>query len=63
MLFRVSTVSRYGFDLIEVNVEASISNRGLPHFDIVGVSGNWASECKKRIRAAFANVGIAFPSP
>ncbi len=61
MLIKVSSAANSGLEAIGVDVEVSVSNRGLPGFDIVGLAGKAVEESKERVRAAIGNSRMEFP--
>jgi magnesium chelatase family protein len=62
MFARVSSVAFGGLLTTKVDVEVSLSSRGLPCFDIVGLPAKSIAESKHRIKMSFANLGLEFPS-
>lgn len=61
MVSKVRTVAFVGMKPIEVIVEAQISP-GLSSFCIVGLPDKAVGEAKERVRSAFFQLGIGFPS-
>ena len=61
MLFRVQSAANSGLEALGVDIEVSVSNRGLPGFDIVGLPDKAVQESKERVRAAIGNSRIEFP--
>src|SRR3989344_3716441 len=61
MLIKVQSVANSGLEALGVDVEVSVSNRGLPGFDIVGLASKAVEESKERVRAALSNSKIEFP--
>ncbi len=61
MLIKVSSAANSGLEAIGVDVEVSVSNRGLPGFDIVGLASKAVEESKERVRAAIGNSRMEFP--
>src|SRR3989338_8588702 len=61
MLSKVKCVAFRGLQVIEIDVEVSISSRGLPMFNIVGLPNKSVEESKYRIKSAFVNSGFEFP--
>ncbi|MBQ9429593.1 MAG: YifB family Mg chelatase-like AAA ATPase [Clostridia bacterium] len=61
MLSRVYTAALLGIDGFEVTVECSAQKK-LPTLEIIGLADTAIKEARERIRAAFANSGIRFPS-
>lgn len=62
MLAKVNTVAFTGIDVQSVEIQLHLASGGLPAFNIVGMANKSISESKERIRAAFASIGIGFPS-
>ena len=62
MLVKTGTITIRGIEPLRVDVEVSIYNRGLPGFEIVGLPNKSVEESKLRIRSAFNNLGIEFPT-
>ena len=61
MLFKVQSAANSGLEALGVDIEISVSNRGLPGFDIVGLPDKAVQESKERVRAAIGNSRIDFP--
>ena len=61
MLFKVQSAANSGLEALGVDIEISVSNRGLPGFDIVGLPDKAVQESKERVRAAIGNSKIEFP--
>lgn len=61
MLIKVQSAANSGLEAIGVDVEVSVSNRGLPGFDIVGLASKAVEESKERVRAAIGNSRMEFP--
>lgn len=61
MLARVLSSHLIGIEPYAVDVEVDISQRGLPHFNIVGLPDTAVKESRDRIKAAFKNSGFPFP--
>jgi magnesium chelatase family protein len=61
MLIKVQSVANSGLEALGVDIEVSVSNRGLPGFDIVGLPDKAVQESKERVRAAIGNSKIEFP--
>ena len=62
MLAQTYTATFLGIDVQRVEIQVHISSGGLPAFNIVGMANKSVSESKERIRAAFASIGLGFPS-
>ncbi len=62
MYAKVKTVGFKGLTPFEVDVEATISNRGIPRVEISGLVSRAVSESITRIRTAFNNLGLKFPN-
>ena len=58
---QVYTFSPFGYEGALVQVETDL-RRGIPAYDIVGISDGIIKETRERIRAAFNNSGLEFPS-
>lgn len=61
MLARVQSAHLIGIEPYAVDVEVDIAQRGLPHFNIVGLPDTAVRESRDRIKAAFKNSGFPFP--
>lgn len=61
MLARVQSSHLIGIEPYAVDVEVDIAQRGLPHFNIVGLPDAAVKESRDRIKAAFKNTGFPFP--
>lgn len=61
MLARVQSAHLIGIEPYAVDVEVDIAQRGLPHFNIVGLPDTAVKESRDRIKAAFKNTGFPFP--
>lgn len=61
MLFKVQSATNSGMEALSVDIEVSVSNRGLPGFEIVGLPDKAVQESKERVRAAIGNSKIEFP--
>lgn len=61
MLAKVLTAHLIGIEPYSVDVEVDIAQRGLPHFNIVGLPDTVVKESRDRIKAAFKNTGFPFP--
>ncbi len=60
MYAEVATVGYLGAQVVDINVQASISS-GLPSFTIVGLPQRGVSESKERVRAALQTLCLALP--
>ena len=58
---KVYTFSPFGYEGTIVQVETDL-RRGIPAYDIVGIADSAVKETRERIRAAFTNSGLDFPS-
>lgn len=56
----IFSFASFGFEGAIVNVETDL-RRGIPAYDIVGISDGQVKETRERIRAAFANSNLEFP--
>ncbi|MDP3901266.1 MAG: YifB family Mg chelatase-like AAA ATPase [bacterium] len=61
MLTKVQSAANSGLEAIGVDVEVSVSSRGLPGFEIVGLASKAVDESKERVRAAIGNSKMEFP--
>ena len=61
MLFKVQSAANSGLEALGIDIEVSVSNRGLPGFEIVGLPDKAVQESKERVRAAIGNSRIEFP--
>lgn len=61
MLAKVQSAHLIGIEPYAVDVEVDIAQRGLPHFNIVGLPDTAVKESRDRIKAAFKNTGFPFP--
>ncbi len=57
MFARVFTAHLIGIDAVVVEVEADISNMGLPAFNIVGLAEGAVKESRERVKSAIKNHG------
>lgn len=57
----VYTFSPFGYEGAIVQVETDL-RRGIPAYDIVGISDGTVKETRERIRYAFSNSGLEFPA-
>ncbi|WP_417793628.1 YifB family Mg chelatase-like AAA ATPase [Terasakiella pusilla] len=60
MTARITTVTFQGIDVIEVEVQVSITN-GLPALSIVGLADKAVSEARERVRSALSALGLSLP--
>ena len=61
MLSQLRSMSVFGVDAYEVEVEVDISG-GIPGVTIVGLPDKAISEARERVRSAIRNAGFDFPS-
>lgn len=61
MISRLRSMSVFGVDAFEVEVEVDISG-GIPGVTIVGLPDKAISEARERVRSAIRNAGFDFPS-
>lgn len=61
MLAKVFSGATIGLNSVLVEVEVDVSERGLPHFSIVGLSKKVGEETKERVKSAILNTGWKFP--
>ena len=57
----VYTFSPFGYEGAIIQVETDL-RRGIPAYDIVGISDGTVKETRERIRYAFSNSGLEFPA-
>ncbi len=62
MLAKINGISLQALDGILIEIEVSIRSQGLPSFDIVGLPDLSIREAKDRLRLAFQNSGLQFPT-
>ncbi|WP_135081184.1 YifB family Mg chelatase-like AAA ATPase [Terasakiella sp. SH-1] len=60
MTARITTVTFQGIDVIEVEVQVSITT-GLPALNIVGLADKAVSEARERVRSALTALGLSLP--
>lgn len=60
MTARITTVTFQGIDVIEVEVQVSMTT-GLPALNIVGLADKAVSEARERVRAALTALGLSLP--
>lgn len=61
MLARIFSGATVGLESIVVEVEVDVSERGLPHFEIVGLPSQAVKESKQRVWAALKNSNAQVP--
>lgn len=61
MIIRVSSFAQTGIDIIDVDVQTSISS-GKQEFRIVGLADKTIAESRERIKAALYSMGLALPA-
>jgi len=61
MLAKVQSAHLLGIEPYAIEIEVDIAQRGLPHFNIVGLPDTAVKESRDRIKAAFKNTGFPFP--
>ncbi|MEN2985776.1 MAG: YifB family Mg chelatase-like AAA ATPase [Thermodesulfovibrionaceae bacterium] len=61
MLAKVLSAHLVGIEPYAIDVEVDITQKGLPHFSIVGLPDTAVKESRDRIKAALKNVGFSFP--
>jgi magnesium chelatase family protein len=59
-IIRLSSACKSGLKSLLVTIEVGIQ-RGLPHFEIIGLADRIIQESKARIRSAIKNSGFTFP--
>jgi len=60
MVARVHTVAFSGIEVLDVQVQVSLTG-GLPAFTIVGLPDKAVAESRERVRAALTSIGLALP--
>ncbi len=60
-VIKTTTLTRTPLGFETVDVQLSVSRYGLPDIEIIGLVSKSISESKRRIRSAFASVGIRLP--
>jgi magnesium chelatase family protein len=60
MTARIHTITFQGIDVIDVEVQVSITS-GLPALNIVGLADKAVSEARERVRAALTSLGLSLP--
>ena len=58
---KVYTFTPFGYEGALVNIEVDLRS-GIPAFDIIGLADSKVKETRERVRCAFSNSGIDFPS-
>lgn len=61
MVIRISSFALSGIDIIDVDVQTSISS-GKQNFTIVGLADKAIGESRERIKAALSSMGLALPA-
>jgi magnesium chelatase family protein len=61
MLAKVQSAHLLGIEPYAIEIEVDIAQRGLPHFNIVGLPDTAVKESRDRIKASFKNTGFPFP--
>src|SRR3989338_8924705 len=62
MLVKVKSGANVGLEMLEVDVEVNVANRGLPAFDIVGLPDKAVAESKERVKTAILSSAADFPN-
>ena len=62
MLIKVKSGANIGLEMLEVDVEVNVANRGLPAFDIVGLPDKAVAESRERVKTAILSSGAEFPN-
>jgi magnesium chelatase family protein len=62
MLARTRSLGLIGIDAYQVEVEVSMSARGLPTFSMVGLPDSAVRESRQRVFSAIASIGVVLPS-
>ncbi len=61
MLTKILSAANAGLDTIPIEVEVSVSKKGFPGFNIIGLPSKAIDEAKERVKTALVNSGIDFP--
>ena len=62
MIIATKSILIKGLETVDVDVEVTLTSRGIPRFDIVGLASKSVEESKLRIKSAFANANLNFPN-
>jgi len=62
MLTKVASVTNFGLQAVEVEVEVNVADKGFPSFGIVGIVSKNGEEIKERVRTAISNSDFEFPT-
>lgn len=62
MYCKLKSFAFRGTEVIDLEIEVTISERGIPRVDVVGVRGSGWLKSIKKIRTAFGNSEIPFPN-
>ncbi|MEW5757979.1 MAG: YifB family Mg chelatase-like AAA ATPase [Candidatus Omnitrophota bacterium] len=62
MLIKVMSAANLGLQTIAIDVEINVALRGLPIFEIVGLTTKAVDESKERVRTAIINSNVDFPA-
>lgn len=58
---KVYSCSLIGIEAVPIEVEADVTQRGLPSFSIVGLPDKAVQEAKERVRTALSNNHLDLP--
>lgn len=61
MFTKVNSIAYFGLESIGIDVEVNTTNKGLPEFNIVGLTSKAVDEAEDRVKTAVANSKIEFP--
>lgn len=62
MLVKVKSGANSGLEMIGIDVEVNVANKGLPGFDIVGLPNKAVAESRERVKTAIISSKIEFPN-
>ncbi len=62
MLTKVYSVTNFGLNATDVEVEVNVADKGFPGFGIVGLASKAVEETKERVKTAIINSDIEFPN-
>ncbi len=61
MFKKVNSAAYSGLDSVGIEVEVNTTKKGLPGFNIVGLTSKAVDESEERVKTAISNSGIEFP--
>ena len=62
MYCKIRTFVIKGSTVVDLDIEVTISSRGIPRVEVTGVKGGECAKNIKKIRTAFSNSGLEFPN-